>query len=45
MQMSESELSEVVSKYQMPEGRYLIEREGSFGENEYLLAPWCRGRG
>ena len=36
MQMSESELSEVVSKYQMPEGRYLIEREGSFGESEFF---------
>ena len=36
MQMSESELSEVVSKYQMPEGRYLIEQEGSFGRGEFF---------
>ena len=36
MQMSESRLSDVISKYQMPEGRYSIEGEGSFGESEFF---------
>ena len=35
-EMTESELSEVISKYQMPEGRYLVEQEGSFGESEFF---------
>ena len=30
MQMTENELSEVISKFQMPQDRYLIEQEGSF---------------
>ena len=36
MQMSESRLSDVISKYQMPEGRYSVEGEGSFGESEFF---------
>ena len=36
MQMTENELSEVISKFQMPEGRYLIEQEGSFGRGEFF---------
>lgn len=36
MQMSENELSEVILKFQMPEGRYLIEQEGSFGRGEFF---------
>ncbi len=36
MQMSESRLSDVISKYQMPEGRYSVEEEGSFGESEFF---------
>lgn len=36
MQMSESRLGEVISKFQMPEGRYSIEGEGSFGESEFF---------
>ena len=36
MQMNESRLSDVISKYQMPEGRYLVEGEGSFGESEFF---------
>lgn len=35
-EMTENELSEVISKYQMPEGRYLVEQEGSFGESEFF---------
>ena len=37
MQMTENELSEVISKFQMPEGRYSIEQEGSFGRGEFFL--------
>ena len=36
MQMSESRLSDVISKYQMPEGRYSLVEEGSFGESEFF---------
>ena len=36
MQMSESRLSDVISRYQMPEGRYSVEGEGSFGESEFF---------
>ena len=36
MQMTENELSEVISKFQMPEGRYSIEQEGSFGRGEFF---------
>lgn len=36
MQMTESRLSDVISKYQMPEGRYSVEGEGSFGESEFF---------
>ena len=35
-EMTENELSEVISKYQMPEGRYSVEQEGSFGESEFF---------
>lgn len=35
-EMTESELSEIVSKYQMPEDRYSVEEEGSFGESEFF---------
>ena len=34
--MTESKLSNIISKYQMPEGRYLVEQEGSFGESEFF---------
>ena len=37
MQMSESRLGEVISKFQMPQDRYLIEQEGSFGRGEFFL--------
>ena len=33
--MTENELSEIISKYQMPEDRYSVE-EGSFGESEFF---------
>lgn len=36
MQMSESRLGEVISKFQMPQDRYLIEQEGSFGRGEFF---------
>ena len=36
MQMTENELSEVISRFQMPQGRYLIEQEGSFGRGEFF---------
>ena len=36
MQMSESELNKVISKYQLPEGQYSIEQEGSFGRGEFF---------
>lgn len=36
MQMTENELSEVILKFQMPEGRYSIEQEGSFGRGEFF---------
>ena len=35
-EMTESELSEIISKYQMPEGRYSVEEKGSFGESEFF---------
>ena len=35
-EMTENELSEVISKYQMPEGRYSVAQEGSFGESEFF---------
>ena len=35
-EMTENELSEIISKYQMPEGRYLVVEEGSFGESEFF---------
>ena len=34
--MTENKLSEIISKYQMPEGRYLVAQEGSFGESEFF---------
>ena len=34
--MTENELSEIISKYQMPEDRYSVEEEGSFGESEFF---------
>ena len=36
MQMTENELSEVISKFQMLQDRYLIEQEGSFGRGEFF---------
>ena len=36
-EMTENELSEIISKYQLPEGRYLVVEEGSFGESEFFL--------
>lgn len=36
MQMGKSELNKVISKYQLPEDQYLIEREGSFGRGEFF---------
>lgn len=36
MQMSESRLGEVISKFQMPEGQYSVVEEGSFGESEFF---------
>ena len=36
MQMSESELNKVISKYQLPEDQYSIEQEGSFGRGEFF---------
>lgn len=36
MQMTENELSEVISKFQMPQDRYLIEQEGLFGRGEFF---------
>ena len=35
-EMTENKLSEIISKYQMPEGRYLVTQEGSFGESEFF---------
>lgn len=35
-EMTENELNEIISKYQMPEGRYSVEEEGSFGESEFF---------
>ena len=35
-EMTENELSGIISKYQMPEGRYSVEQEGSFGESEFF---------
>ena len=35
-EMTENELSEIISKYQMPEGRYSLVEEGSFGESEFF---------
>ena len=35
-EMTENELSGIISKYQMPEGRYLVVQEGSFGESEFF---------
>lgn len=35
-EMTEPKLSSIISKYQMPEGRYLVEQEGSFGESEFF---------
>ena len=34
--MTENELSEIISKYQMTEDRYSVEEEGSFGESEFF---------
>ena len=35
-EMTESKLSNIISKYKMPEGRYSVEEEGSFGESEFF---------
>jgi len=35
-EMTENELSGIISKYQMTEGRYSLEEEGSFGESEFF---------
>ena len=35
-EMTENKLSGIISKYQMPEGRYSVEQEGSFGESEFF---------
>ena len=35
-EMTENKLSGIISKYQMPEGRYSIEQEGSFGRGEFF---------
>ena len=35
-EMTESELSEIISKYQMPEGRYSVDQEDFFGESEFF---------
>lgn len=35
-EMTKNELSEIISKYQMPEGQYSVEQEGSFGESEFF---------
>ena len=36
MQMSESELNKVISKYQLPEDQYSIEQDGAFGRGEFF---------
>ena len=35
-EMTENELSGIISKYQMPEGRDSVEQKGSFGESEFF---------